>query len=82
MKIGAYAVTTSIMLAFNIVMASADLLPQRVSGYEYFIGIPCTIDGQAPPVTSNSQAGQEAVGRWPMAGGSFRGMGKVRGQRS
>ena len=47
MKIGAYAVTTTIMLAFNIVMASADLLPQRVSGYEYFIGTPCTIDGKA-----------------------------------
>ena len=47
MKIGHYAVTATTALALSIVAASADLLPERVSGYEYFIGIPCTIDGQA-----------------------------------
>lgn len=49
MKIGHYAVTATTALARSIVAASAaaDLLPERVSGYEYFIGIPCTIDGQA-----------------------------------
>ena len=47
MKIGQYAVTTAAVLGLGIVAAAADLLPVRISGYEYFIGTPCTIDGQA-----------------------------------
>ena len=47
MKIGQYAVTTAAVLGLGIVAAAADLLPVRVSGYEYFIGTSCTIDGQA-----------------------------------
>jgi hypothetical protein len=46
MKILRYAVTTTTVLTLSVASASADLLPERVSGYEYFIGIPCTIDGQ------------------------------------
>jgi hypothetical protein len=47
MKIGPYAVATAAVLALGIVAASAHDLPQRVSGYEYFPGTPCTINGQA-----------------------------------
>jgi|SRR5688572_21309101 hypothetical protein len=47
MKIGQYVVTTAAVLGLGIVAAAADLLPVRVSGYEYFIGTSCTIDGQA-----------------------------------
>ncbi|HET7681041.1 MAG TPA: hypothetical protein VFK79_13030 [Xanthobacteraceae bacterium] len=47
MKIGHYAATTATVLVLGIGAASADLLPERVSGYEYFPGIPCTIEGHA-----------------------------------
>ena len=73
MKIGRYAVTTTTILALSIVAASADLLPERVSGYEYFIGTPCTIEGQ--PATCDVQfagwtgsGGQVANGWRPFPG--------------
>jgi hypothetical protein len=47
MKIGHSAVITSVALALGTGAASAELLPARVSGYEYFIGVPCTINGQS-----------------------------------
>jgi len=47
MKIRHYAVATAGVLCLGIVTAAAHLLPVRVSGYEYFIGTPCTIDAQA-----------------------------------
>jgi hypothetical protein len=47
MKIAHYAATTTTVLVLGIAAASADLLPERVSGYEYFVGIPCTIESQA-----------------------------------
>src|ERR687892_228551 len=47
MKIGHYVATVTTALALSVVAASADPLPERVSGYEYFIGTPCTIAGQA-----------------------------------
>jgi hypothetical protein len=47
MKIGHYAVVAAGVCALSIGAASAHDLPQRVSGYEYFIGVPCTIDGQS-----------------------------------
>jgi hypothetical protein len=53
MKIGHYLATATTALALSIVAASADLLPERVSGYEYFIGTACTIDGQ--PATCDVQ---------------------------
>jgi hypothetical protein len=53
MKIGHYVATATTALAVSIVPASADLLPERVSGYEYFIGTSCTIDGQ--PATCDVQ---------------------------
>ena len=53
MKIGLYAATTSTVLGLGIVAAFADLLPKRVSDYEYFIGTPCTIEGQ--PATCDVQ---------------------------
>jgi hypothetical protein len=47
MKIGRYALATTIALALSIVAASADLeLPVNVSGYEFLLGTDCTIDGQ------------------------------------
>ena len=52
-KIGQYTVTTSIALALSIVAAFAELLPERVSGYEYFIGTTCTLDGH--PATCDVQ---------------------------
>ena len=73
MKIGLYAATVSTVLALSIVAASADLLPERVSGYEYFIGTPCTIEGQ--PATCDVQfagwtgsGGQVANGWRPFPG--------------
>ena len=73
MKIGLYAATTSTVLAISIVAAFADLLPERVSGYEYFIGTPCTIEGQ--PATCDVQfagwtggGGQVANGWRPFPG--------------
>jgi hypothetical protein len=62
MKIGCYVVTTTTALAFSIVGALADLLPAKVSGYEYFIGTSCTIDGQ--PATCDVQ-----FGGWTGSGG-------------
>jgi hypothetical protein len=62
MKIGYYAVAATTALAISIVAASADLLPVRVSGYEYFIGTSCTIDGQ--PATCDVQ-----FGGWTGSGG-------------
>jgi hypothetical protein len=62
MKIGCYVVTTTTALALSIVAALADLLPARVSGYEYFIGTSCTIDGQ--PATCDVQ-----FGGWTGSGG-------------
>ena len=38
MKIGRYAVTTTTILALSIVAAFADLLPERVSGYDQLEG--------------------------------------------
>ena len=73
MKIGLYAATASTVLALSIVAASADLLPERVSGYEYFIGTPCTIEDQ--PATCDVQfagwtgsGGQVANGWRPFPG--------------
>ena len=62
LKIGHYAVTTTTALALSIVAAFADLLPVRVSGYEYFIGTSCTIGGQ--PATCDVQ-----FGGWTGSGG-------------
>jgi hypothetical protein len=62
LKIGHYAVTTTTALTLSIVAAFADLLPVRVSGYEYFIGTSCTIDGQ--PATCDVQ-----FGGWTGSGG-------------
>jgi len=47
MRTGHTVTIATIALAVSMVAASADLLPERVSGYEYFIGTPCTIDGQS-----------------------------------
>jgi hypothetical protein len=47
MKIGHYAVATAGVFALGILAAAAHDLPQRVSGYEYFPGTPCTINGQS-----------------------------------
>ena len=46
-KLGRHTVIAAAALGFSIVAASADLLPVRVSGYEYFIGTSCTLDGVA-----------------------------------
>lgn len=62
MKIGHCVATTAGVLTLSIVAASADLLPERVSGYEYFIGTPCTIDGQ--PATCDVK-----FGGWTGSGG-------------
>ncbi len=53
MKIGCYVATATTALTLSITGAVADLLPARVSGYEYFIGTSCTIDGQ--PATCDVQ---------------------------
>jgi hypothetical protein len=68
MRIGYYVATVTTALALSIVAASADLLPIRVSGYEYFIGSSCTIDGQ--PATCDVQfagwtgSGGQAANGW------------------
>ena len=67
MTIGRYAVTTAAVLTLGIVAASADLLPQRVSGYEVFIGTPCTIDGQS--ATCDLQFAGWTTNGSPVAGG-------------
>ena len=65
-KIGRYVVAATTALALSIVAAFADLLPVRVSGYEYFIGTSCTVDGQ--PATCDVQ-----FGGWTGSGGQVAG---------
>ena len=62
MKIGCYVATATTALTLSITGALADLLPARVSGYEYFIGTSCTIDSQ--PAICDVQ-----FGGWTGSGG-------------
>jgi hypothetical protein len=65
-------------MALSVVPALADLLPVRVSGYEYFIGTPCTMDGQA--ATCDVQfagwtgSGGQVVNGWRAFPGNGQGM--------
>src|SRR4029079_12721198 len=68
MKIGRYAVTTTIALALSIVAASAALQsPINISGFEYLLGTSCTIDGQ--PATCGVRFGGWTGGRGQVANG-------------
>ena len=62
MKIGHCAAATVGVLALSIAAASADLIPVRVSGYEFYIGESCTVDGL--PATCDVQ-----FGGWTGSGG-------------